>query len=463
MSSDHYQPPSAPVSVSYATGDFSRHANPWLFLILMIPFGAVSGYASVTLGSQLGRAGVSVEKIAALGALSTLPHTFKFFWSPVVDVTLSAKKWYIISALLTAVGLASLGFFPATETGLAAFGFAVFLGSLASTVVGMAVESLMAHCAAEQTKGRAGGFAMAGNLGGSSIGGGLGLFMVERVPQPWMASCFVALLCVLCIAALAGMPSPARDLVGHKVFPLIGESLKDLWRTIRQRRGFAALILCFLPLGIGASSGLWSALAPEWNASPDLVAVVTGVLGGLVSIAGCIAGGYICDRRDRQTSYVWFGILVAICGVALAALPRTPAMFTVCTLVFSFVVGLSWAAYSAFVLEAIGKGAAATKFSAFSSLANAPIAYMALFNGFIHSRMGTSGMLYMEAAAGALGAVVFISVVKLLLRRRPSEPLPAASALVAAVTELAGPEVEVTEIAVAEVEVRETVDSPTAK
>lgn len=404
----------------------TRHVHPWLFLILMIPFGVVSGYVSVTLGSQLGRAGVSVEKIAALGALGTLPHTFKFFWSPMVDVTLTQKKWYLISVLLTAAGVASLGFFPATEAGLVAFGSAVFLGSLASTVVGMAVDALMAHCTAEELKGRAGGWAMAGNLGGSGIGGGLGLFMVERVPEPWMASCFVAMLCLLCVFALFGLPSPVRDLAGNGVFPLIRESLKDLWRPIRLRRGMLALILCFLPLGTGASSSLWSALAPQWSASPDLVALVTGVVGGLVSAAGCIAGGFICDRRDRQTSYVWFGILVAIAGVALAALPRTPAMFTVCTLLFSFMTGLSWAGYSAFVLEAIGKGAAATKYSAFSSLANAPIAYMALFNGYIHSKMGTSGMLYMEAAAGVLGAVIFIIVVRILLPQRRTESLPSA-------------------------------------
>lgn len=396
----------------------TRHVHPWLFLILMIPFGVVAGYVSVTLGSQLGRAGVSVEKVAALGALVTLPHTFKFFWSPMVDVTLTQKKWYMLSVLLTAAGVASFGFFPADESGLVAFGFAAFLGSLASTVVAMAVESLMAHCSAEELKGRAGGWAMAGNLGGSGIGGGLGLFLVERVSAPWMASCFVALLCLLCVLALVGLPSPARNFEGRSVFPLIGESLKDLWCTVCQRRGLLALILCFLPLGVGASSGLWAALAPEWNASPDLVALVTGVVGGLVSAAGCIAGGFISDRRDRQTSYVWFGILVALAGVALAVLPRTPAIFTVCTLVFSFVTGLSWAGYSAFVLEAIGKGAAATKYSAFASLANAPIAYMTVFNGAIQTRMGTGGMLYMEAAVGALAAGVFIFTARRLLPHR---------------------------------------------
>ncbi|HEX2748545.1 MAG TPA: hypothetical protein VHM91_11140, partial [Verrucomicrobiales bacterium] len=194
--------------------------------------------------------------------------------------------------------------------------------------------------------------------------------------------------------------------------------------TVCERRGLLALILCFLPLGIGASSQLWSALAPEWHTSDDQVATVTGLLGGAVSAAGCLVGGFICDRRNRQASYVWFGIFVALSGIAMALLPRTPAMFTLCTLLFSFTTGLSWTGYTAFVLEAIGKGAAATKFSACASLANAPIAYMNSFNGFTQTQWGTKAMLLIEAAMGALGAVLFIVSTKWLLARGTSgEPV----------------------------------------
>jgi MFS family permease len=399
-----------------------RRVHPWLFLVLMIPFGVIAGYVAVTLGFQLGEAGVSVAEISALGALTTLPHTFKFFWSPLVDVTLSQKKWYMISMVLTAAAVASFGLFPATTAGLVAIGFAVTAGSVASTVVGMSVESLMAHSAAEETKGQAGGWFMGGNLGGYGIGGGLGLMIAKRVSEPWMASCSVAFLCVLCGLALPGLPSPARDIAGGGFFPRIGSSLMDLWIIVRQRRGLLALILCCLPVGVGASSNLWSVLGHEWDASPDRIAMVAGVAGGLVSAAGSIAGGFVCDRFPRQTSYLWFGIFVAQAGVALALLPRTPLMFTLCTLLFSFTTGLSWAAYSAFVLEAIGKGAAATKFSAFASLANAPLAYMAVFNGITWTKWGTTAMLLIEAGVGVLAAVLFVLAAKWFFPRAGSNP-----------------------------------------
>src|SRR5262249_16685979 len=153
------------------------------------------------------------------------------------------------------------------------------------------------------------------------------------------------------------------------------------WHTVKERRGLLAFLLCLVPLGIGASSSVWSRIAPEWGASDDTVALVTGVLGGIISTVGCIAGGFLTDRWNRQGCYVGFGLFVSAAGAAMAVLPRNVEMFVLTTLLLSFITGMSWAAYSAFVLEAIGKGAAATKFSAFASLANFPIWYMGEVNG----------------------------------------------------------------------------------
>ena len=399
----------------------SRFASPWLFFFLMIPFGVSSGYVSVTLASLLGDNGVSVEEVLALGAITAVPHMLKFLWSPVVDLTLSPKIWYVISALLTAVMVALFGAFPADHSGLGPLSKIVFLSGLATTVVGMSVEILMAHGVAEEKKGQTSGWFMAGNVGGSAFGGGLGLLIAVRVPQQWMASVSIAALCAACCLALAWVPSPPLAPRGERVAVRLKRTLLDAWHTVRERRGLLALILCVVPLGIGASSGSWSVIAPEWGASKDTVAIVTGILGGVVSTLGCISGGFLADRWNRQAAYVGFGIVVSLSGVAMALLPRTPEMFVCTTLLFSFAVGMSWAGYSAFVLEAIGKGAAATKFSAFASLANAPIYYMAVFNGWAHTAWKTSGMLYFEAAMSVLGAIVFIIAAKVLLpaRRTP--------------------------------------------
>jgi hypothetical protein len=82
-------------------------------------------------------------------------------------------------------------------------------------------------------------------------------------------------------------------------------------------------------------------------------------------------------------------------------------MFIVCTLAYALVLGACYAGYSAVVLEAIGKGAAATKFNLLSAASNVPIAAMTDMDGVFHDRYGSSAMLYGEAAAALLAIIGF--------------------------------------------------------
>lgn len=66
--------------------------HPFLFSILILPYGVSLAYVSVTLGYLLSNASVSVEKIAALVAVSILPSVLKFLWTPLVDTVFSFKN-----------------------------------------------------------------------------------------------------------------------------------------------------------------------------------------------------------------------------------------------------------------------------------------------------------------------------------------------------------------------------------
>lgn len=391
-------------------------------MVLIIPFGVGSGYVTVTLAYQLKQAGASVAQIAALAGLCILPQTWKFFWAPIVDITLSQKRWYLISGLLCAASITAMGWFPATKAGLVALSTVVFLSSLAASVLGMAVESLLAYSTPEELKGNASGWYQAGNLGGAGIGGGLGLFLVERLPSPWMASLSVGAMCFLCCAALPLIPTPARSLQTARLFPALAATGADFRQLVRRRAGILAFILCFLPIGTGAI--VFPSIAEEWKTSADTVALITGVLGGVISAVGCIAGGWMCDRLDRQQAYVWFGILQAASGVAMAMAPRSPAMFIVWVSLYTFTSGLCYAAFSAFVLEVIGKGAAATKYNAFASLSNVPIYYMTNLDGWAHDRWNSAGMFFTESGLAVVSSLGFLLLVKLVSgpRRAARDP-----------------------------------------
>lgn len=75
---------------------------------------------------------------------------------------------------------------------------------------------------------------------------------------------------------------------------------------------------------------------------------------------------------------------------------------------YGFITGLCYASFTAVTLEAIGTGAAATKYSIFASLSNTPIAYMIIFNGYSYKEWGSNAGLYTDAAMGVVGILVFL-------------------------------------------------------
>lgn len=403
----------------------ARPAHPAVFMFLCAPFGVVSGFLSVAIGYLLSQAGLSVEEIAALVAASFIPQTWKFLWAPIADTTLSPKRWYVLSCAISALGIYAISALPATRASLPWLYAIAVLSSFATTFLAMACESLLAYDTPPERKGRASGWYQAGNLGGGGLGGGAGLWLAQVLPAPWMSGAILGLASFACCLALFFIREPVRAPRTARYAHEVAEVARDLWSVTKSHAGLMALLICFLPLGTGAASGLWSAVASDWNASAETVALVTGVVGGIASAIGCFMGGWLCDRMDRKDAYALFGFLLACCAVGMAMAPRTEAMYVVYTTIYSWISGLSYAGFTAIVLETIGKGAAATKYNLYASLSNMPIAYMIMIDGWAHTRWGAGGMLFTEAIIGVAAILVFYAIARGVRTLRAKRvPLP---------------------------------------
>ncbi|HXB11626.1 MAG TPA: MFS transporter [Bacteroidia bacterium] len=402
----------------------NKHAHPAVFMFLVLPFGIVSGYVTVTLAYLFSKAGVSVAAIAGLSAATILPGVLKFLWAPFVDTTFTLKKWYLLSGIATAAGMFALGVLPIKESSIIDLTIIIYGANIAASFLGIAVNGLIAHDIPEEKKGSASGWLNAGNLGGAGLGGGAGLWLAEHLNNNWMPSAILAGSGLLCCFGLLFVNEHPSTIKETKAFKTLQNLFKDIWQTLKARMGVLAMILCFLPLGTGAASNLWAAVAGNWNASANTVTFVTGIMSGLITAAGCLLGGWICDRTKRQIAYVVFGLMQAICLVAMAYTPHTEIMYILWTSLYAFTLGLCYAAFSAFVYEAIGKGAAGTKYTVLASLSNFPIYYMTIVDGWAQTKYGSSGMLDVEAVCAVAGIILFLGLLKYVSMGKKPESLP---------------------------------------
>ena len=277
----------------------------------------------------------------------------------------------------------------------------------------------MAHGIEDERKGAISGWSQAGNLGGAGVGGGLGLYLAQRVAAPWEAAAAVGLLCIACIAGLVWVDEPERGPRRPRYVEALADVARDVWAVMRSRIGLLAFVLMLLPIGSGGASGVWSAIAGEWRAdrryrgARDRRAQRRSQSGGRG--AGGVSvrpdGSLDCLLRLRRGAGGGGGgdgAAASYCERCSASAPWRPPWC--CRPLLRRLLAV--------VLEAIGKGAAATKFNLLSAASNVPIAAMTDIDGVFHDRYGTNAMLFGEAALALLAITGFAVLARATRPRR---------------------------------------------
>src|SRR5213080_1534033 len=86
--------------------------KPFTLFFLLLPYGISTGFASITLPFFLTRAGFSVSTAAAIVALGVSANVWLFLWGPVVDLTLTPRRWYLLAVVVSAATLFFLSVTP---------------------------------------------------------------------------------------------------------------------------------------------------------------------------------------------------------------------------------------------------------------------------------------------------------------------------------------------------------------
>ena len=75
------------------------HNTPALFAVLVLPYAFTTSVTVLMMPFLLRKYGVSVDQIAEVVVVASLPSIWSFLWSPLADVGLRRRSWVVLSAL----------------------------------------------------------------------------------------------------------------------------------------------------------------------------------------------------------------------------------------------------------------------------------------------------------------------------------------------------------------------------
>ena len=185
--------------------------------------------------------------------------------------------------------------------------------------------------------GEPGGVGGAGVPAGAGAGGGAGLWLATHysVLVAGIVLSAASIVFALVIVLIKDVPHQK----GKTILKELAEMGKDIFAMLKVPVALLVILLILLPIGTGAAANLWSAIAKDWHTSADTVALVTGILSGLVSAVGCVAGGVIIDRWGNWVAYLGSGILCALVTFIMAVLPMQPVVYIAGVLAYTFGIG----------------------------------------------------------------------------------------------------------------------------
>lgn len=375
-----------------------NYTEPITILFLVLPYGTSSGFVSVTLPFLLIQHGFSVATAASITALGISANIWAFVWAPLIDLTLSLHKWYLMGISFCATALVLLCFIPLNNNSTGLLTAIVLFSQIAATFVSAPVGGFMAKTVKEEKKGRAGGWYQAGNLGGLGLGGGAGIWLSVHFSYH-TAGIILSILMLVSATALYFVPQvyAEKERTLKEGFKTIAHDVKDLFRSPIV---VFTTAMTLTPIGIGAAAYIWSSVANDWKVTPDAVALTTGAMSGCISAIGCVFGGWIADKVGRWWAFFGSGTLMAIVTLVMSISSFTSSTYIIGVLLYAFMQGFAFAAYSAMVLHAIGKGLASTKYALFNSIGNIAPVYMTIFDGWMHDKYNITTMLQGETVLG---------------------------------------------------------------
>ena len=400
-----------------------RAERAWIFGFLIAPSAVVANgvIQGGVLAFLLSQQGIGSKVQSHLIGLLALPTMLYFLWSPVTDFFVRRRTWLLVASLLSAVFMA-FGFRQHDLTSRNAL-ILILLSACLCQLVVSSCGGMMGALHSERSKRVAGSFYQAGSMGLGALSVSILIWLSSRVSRDILGLAAAALIALPALFALA---APQQDDIGTGSF---ARTMRNIWLEFKAtflRWEAIPYTLCLtFPMASGAAVSLIPGIAHNYGVSGDSVAWVNGLVGGVLTAAGSLAGTAIPARISAPVVYLSVGVINAATLAVLWLGPMTPATYYVGVMLYLFTVGTAYGLFTAVVLEFLGASgkSGSGRYSIINSLGNIPVLYMIQVDGWGAGRWGPRGLAAAEAVVGGIGGALLLSYFLLRGKKVRSEEL----------------------------------------
>jgi PAT family beta-lactamase induction signal transducer AmpG len=379
-----------------------------------VTFGMVATFSVITVPQILADQGVPGGHIAAITAAILSPGWWAFLFAPILDVRFRRRTYALVLGFIAAIAAAFIAF---DHHNLLAVEISAFTSVVAASFYQGAVGGWMGSLIEKEQDGLLSAWFIAAGIAAGGIMAMAGEPVILHWP-PILAAALMFAVITLPMAFFIVIPAPEPDKV------LAGESFGRFWREVlslfKRSEVIIGIVLFVLPSASFSLTNVLAGIGKDYDASPDMVSLLTGVGYVIAGIAGMLLVPQLAKKLPLRPLYLGIGIVGALFTLGTLMLPRSPFAFAFVftgelifqTLAFTVATGI--------MFEIVGRDnpLAATTFTLLMSVMIVPISYMGFVDGWGYNAAGLVGSFAVDAGLG-MTACLLLAIV---LRRRLFAP-----------------------------------------
>ena len=349
-----------------------------------------------------------------LFALVSLPYTWKFLWSPLMDrykpPFLGRRRgWAVITQLALLLTIGMLGQFDPAQS-LQAIVVLVFLVSLFSASQDIVIDAYRRELLADDELGSGTSLFINAYRLSSLVPGSLSLILSDHLPWSmvyWITAVFM-LVGVLTSFVIREVSDDA--LAPHSMREAVIEPFREFFARDGVTAGLAILAFMFLyKLGDNMATALATPFYIDMGFSRTEIGSIAKVAALWSAIAGSIIGGAAMLKLSINKALWIFGFvqMFTILGFAwLSVIGHEPVALFIVVSAEYLGVGLGTVALTAYIARETSRAFTATQFALFTSLIAVPRTFANASTGFLIESMGYTTFFLLCTALAVPGMLM---------------------------------------------------------